>query len=133
MYLQKNQPAPPDDQSAQTDFGSEELAFLDSFSGAVVSASAAADANISIDDVLVFALGDSLNRAVVSASAALDAGVSNLVCHDYVPPCLFFIPDTVMVMFILAWISEKAIPNFTFLRIFFAGRGENSRQREGSV
>jgi hypothetical protein len=105
----------------------------DGFDRAVVAAGAAANAGVGVDDVHLVALGDGLNRAVVGASAALDAGVSNLVCHDYVPPCLFFIPDTVMVMFILAWISEKAIPNFTFLRIFFAGRGENSRQREGTV
>ena len=83
IYLEKNQPAPPDDQSAQTDFGSEESAFLDSFSGAVVGASTAADANIGIDDVLVFALGDSLNRAVVSAGTALDASIGNIVSHDF--------------------------------------------------
>ena len=82
VYLQKNQPAPPDDQSAQTDFGSEESAFLDSFNRAVVSASAAADANISIDDELVFALGNSLDGAVLSAGAAVDTSVSDLKSHD---------------------------------------------------
>ena len=61
---------------------SEESAFLDSFGGAVVSASATADTNISIDDELVFTLGNSLDGAVVSASAALDTSVSNVVCHD---------------------------------------------------
>jgi hypothetical protein len=61
----------------------EELAFLDSFDGAVLSASAAADANISIDDELVFAFGDSLNGAVVSAGTALDASIGNIVSHDF--------------------------------------------------
>jgi hypothetical protein len=83
VYLQKNQPAQSDDRSAQTDCGSEESAFLDCFDGAVVGAGAAADANISIDDVLVFTLGDCLNGAVVSASAALDASVGNIVSHDF--------------------------------------------------
>ena len=60
----------------------EELAFLNSLSGAVVGAGATADTDIGIDDKLVFAFGDSLNGAVVSASAALDASVSNLESHD---------------------------------------------------
>ena len=60
----------------------EESAFLNSLSGAVVSASATADANIGIDDELVFALGDCLDGAVVSASAALDTSVSDIVSHD---------------------------------------------------
>ena len=54
----------------------------DSFDGAVVAASAAANAGVGVDDVHLVTLGDSLNGAVVSASAALDASVSNLVCHD---------------------------------------------------
>ena len=71
-----------DNQPAQTDCGSEELAFLDSLSGAVVGTGTAADTNIGIDDVLVFALGNSLNGAVVSTSATLDASVSDIVSHD---------------------------------------------------
>jgi hypothetical protein len=86
----KNQPAQSGNQSAQTDCDSEESAFLDSLSGAVVSASAAADTNISIDDELVFALGDSLNRAVVSTSAALDASISDIVSHD-IPSSVCFL------------------------------------------
>ena len=60
----------------------EELAFLDSFSGALVSASTAGDADIGIDDVLVFAFRDSLDGALVSTSAALDASVGDIVSHD---------------------------------------------------
>ena len=62
---------------------SEESAFLDSFGGAVVSASATADTNISIDDELVFTLGNSLDGAVVSASAALDTSISDIVSHEF--------------------------------------------------
>ena len=68
---------------AQVTPESERLAFLDCLSGAVVSASAAADANVGIDDVLVFALGNSLDGAVVSASAALDTSVGDIVSHDF--------------------------------------------------
>ena len=70
----------------------KESSFLDGLNGAVVAASATANTGVSIDDVLVFAFGDSLDGAVVSASAALDASVSNLVCHDYVPPICVFHP-----------------------------------------
>jgi hypothetical protein len=67
----------------------EELAFLNSLSGAVVGAGATADTNIGIDDKLVFAFGDSLNGAVVSASAALDTSVSDIVSHDIPSICVF--------------------------------------------
>ena len=79
----KNQPAQSGNQSAQTDCDSEESAFLDSFSGALIGTSAAADTNISIDDVLVFALGDSLNGALVGARAALDTSICDIVSHDF--------------------------------------------------
>jgi hypothetical protein len=61
----------------------EESAFHDGLDGAVVSASAAADTDISVDDVLLVTLGDSLNGAVVSTSATLEASISNLVSHDF--------------------------------------------------
>ena len=60
-----------------------ESAFLDSFGGALIGAGAAGNADISVDDVLVFALGDSLNGAVVSAGAALDTSISDIVSHDF--------------------------------------------------
>ena len=60
---------------------SDESAFLDSFDGAAVSTSATANADVSVDDVLVFALGNSLDGAVVSASAALDTSISDIVSH----------------------------------------------------
>jgi hypothetical protein len=60
----------------------EELAFLDSFSGALVSASAAGNADVSVDDVLAVAFGNSLNGALVSTSAASDTSVGDLVSHD---------------------------------------------------
>ena len=49
--------------------------------GASVSTCAAADALISVDNVLAVAFGNAINGATVSASAAADAFVSNLVCH----------------------------------------------------
>ena len=70
---------------------SEESAFLDCFSGAVVGAGAAADTNISIDDELVLTLGDSLDRAVVGASTALDASIGNIVSHDFSLHYVFFV------------------------------------------
>ena len=60
-----------------------ESAFLDCFNGAVVNAGAAVNAQISIDNVLAFALSDSLNGAVVNTSAAANASVSNNVSHDF--------------------------------------------------
>ena len=60
----------------------EELGFLNCFGGALFSAGTAADADIGIDDVLVFALRDSLNGALLSAGAALDAGIGNVKSHD---------------------------------------------------
>ena len=60
----------------------KKLAFLDSFDGALVSASAAGNADVSVDDVLVFAFRDSLNGALVSAGTALNASVSDIVSHD---------------------------------------------------
>jgi hypothetical protein len=59
-----------------------ELAFLDSGNGALVSASAAGNADVSVDLVLAVALSDSGNGALISTSAAGDASISNLVSHD---------------------------------------------------
>jgi hypothetical protein len=58
-------------------------AFFDCFNGAVVGASTTADANVGIDDELVFALRNSLYRAVVSARTTLDASIGNFVSHDF--------------------------------------------------
>ena len=69
--------------------------------GASVSASAAADALISVDNVLAVSLGDAANRTTVSASAAADAFVSNLESHREKPP--FF-----LVTYILSHLSEKS-------------------------
>jgi hypothetical protein len=60
----------------------KKLAFLDSFDGALISTSAAGNADISVDDVLVFAFGNSLNGALLCTSAALDASVGDIVSHD---------------------------------------------------
>ena len=60
-----------------------ELAFLDSFGGALISAGAAGNADIGVDDVLAVALGNSLNGALVGAGAASDTSVSDIVSHDY--------------------------------------------------
>jgi hypothetical protein len=66
----------------------EELAFLDSLNGALVSTSAAGDTDVSVDDVLVSAFGNSLNGALVSTSAALDASISDNVSHDITSICV---------------------------------------------
>ena len=83
MASQSYAPGSEEDEGSGSGCGSEESAFLNSFSGAVVGAGAAADANIGIDDVLVFALGNSLNGAVIGASTALDASIGNIVSHDF--------------------------------------------------
>ena len=62
--------------------GCKKLAFLDSFDGALVSTSAAGNADISVDDVLVFAFGNSLDGALDRAGTALDASVGDIVSHD---------------------------------------------------
>ena len=57
---------------------------------AVLGASAAIDAGISVDNVLAFALGDGANRAVAGADAARDAIIVDNVCHNCVPPSYLF-------------------------------------------
>ena len=54
--------------------------------GASVCAAAAAYASVSVDNVLVIALGDAAGGASISASAARDAIIRNLVCHYTIPP-----------------------------------------------
>ena len=66
----------------QADCRIGESLFYDRFYGAIVNAGAAVYADISIDDVLLVALGDRLDRAVLSTAAALDTSVSNLE-HDF--------------------------------------------------
>jgi len=68
--------------AAQADLNAEESGFFNCFSGALISAGTAADTDIGIDDVLVFALGNSLNGALLGAGAALHTSVSNVECHD---------------------------------------------------
>jgi hypothetical protein len=60
-----------------------ELLFYDCLNGALVSARTAVNADISVDDVHLVALGDCLNGALISASATLDTSVSNLESHDF--------------------------------------------------
>ena len=77
----KNQPARRI-AGAQADSRIGESAFLDCFGGAVVSAGAAIDTQISVDDIDAVAFGNSLNGAVVYTGAAANASVSNFVSHD---------------------------------------------------
>ena len=67
----------------QADSRIGESAFYDCFYGAVISAGTAINANISVDDVHLIALGDSFYGAVVCASAALDTSISDFVSHDF--------------------------------------------------
>ena len=88
----------------------EVLAFLDGLDGAVVSASAAADTDISVDDVLVIALRDSLNGALVGTGATLDTSIGDIVSHDY--PSNMCFGAYMLCTSILAWIFKNAIPFF---------------------
>ena len=47
-----------------------------------ICTAAAADALVSIDNVLAVTLGNATGRASVSTSAAGDALIGNLVCHS---------------------------------------------------
>jgi hypothetical protein len=80
--LAKNQPAHRNTRT-QADSRIGESAFYDCFYGAVVSARAAVNANISVDNIHLVALRDSLYGAVVSASTALNASISDFVSHDF--------------------------------------------------
>ena len=71
------------DAGTQADSRIKESAFLDCFNGAVIDTSAAVYAQISVDDILVFALGNSFNGAVVNTSTTLDTRVIDDVCHDF--------------------------------------------------
>ena len=88
--MKENQPANWESQT-QADSKIGESAFYDCFGGAVVSAGAAVDANVSIDNVHLVTLGDSLYGAVVSACTALDASISDLVSHDF--PSIKYVID----------------------------------------
>ena len=66
---------------AQANLDFVELAFLDSGNGALISTSAAGNADVSVDLVLAVAFNDSGNRALISTSAAGDTSISNNVSH----------------------------------------------------
>ena len=57
---------------------------------ACICACTAVDAKVSVDFVLAVTLCDSLNGTLSSASAASDAVISNLECHDIIPPYFYF-------------------------------------------
>lgn len=70
---------------------------------AVVSASTAINAGVSVNNKLAIAFSNRTHRAVASANAARDAIVRNLVCHSFhLLPFLFFtdriISQNVLVM-----------------------------------
>ena len=56
---------------------------MGSFDRAGSCASAALDALFSVDLVLAVSLGDSLYGAVICASAAADASITNYICHVF--------------------------------------------------
>ena len=64
------------------------LAFFDCLDGALIGASTAADADIGVDDELLFALRNSLNGALIGTGAALNASVGNIVSHGLTSICL---------------------------------------------
>ena len=67
------------------------LFLADYFNGAAGSASAAADAGVSVDNVLVVALRNCFNGAVSRAVTALNASISDNVCHVRKSPFLDFV------------------------------------------
>ena len=78
----------------QADSRIGESAFYDCFSGAVVGAGAAINANISVNDEGIVALRNSLYRTVVCAGTALDTSISDFVSHDF--PSICFVMSIVM-------------------------------------
>ena len=86
------------------------LALDNGLDGAVVSAGAAVDAQISSDLVMIIAGSDGFDGAVAGAQTAGNAFVSNLVCHLGTPP--FW--DRSPIYFIVAWIFKKAILFYVF-------------------
>jgi hypothetical protein len=95
----------------QADSRIGESAFYDCFYGAVVSARAAVNANIGVDNVHLVALRDSLNGAVVCTSAALYASISDFVSHDF--------PSIKYVMFIPYGMQVYSNTNFPKCNPFF--------------
>ena len=79
IVIQKIQNRPARIAQAHLDW--VKLAFLDSGNGALVSASTAGNAGVSVDLVLAVALSDSGNGALISTSAAGDTSISNNVSH----------------------------------------------------
>lgn len=55
---------------------------MDSLGGALLGASAAVDAGVGVDFIVLCALRDRLGGANIYAAAARNAGVRNNVCHD---------------------------------------------------
>ena len=76
---------------AQADSVPKGLLFLDGADRALIGAGAAANADISVDDVLLVTLGNSLNRALIGAGAALDTSISNFESHDFTSNNLCFV------------------------------------------
>lgn len=77
----KNQPVQSEIPIAQADCGLKESAFLDSLNRAIIGTGTAANADVSVDNVLLIALGNSLDRAVVSTGTALNASIRDIVSH----------------------------------------------------
>ena len=109
LFIIKSRPALQEMQAGRTIIP-RKLGFLDSFGGALIGAGAAADADIGIDDVLVFALGNSLDGALLSAGTALDTCIGNVESHGVTS--LWKKVSVVLYKHtcILTWIWKNAIP-----------------------
>ena len=77
--------------SAKERLLTEELSLGRSADGAILSAGAARNAGIRVDDVLAVAFLDRLNGALLCTSAAGDARITDNICHSKTPPLIFFI------------------------------------------
>ena len=86
-----------------------ELAFLDSFSGALISTGAAGNADIGVDDVLAVAFGNSLNGALLGTGAAGNTSIGDDVSHGITSKIILYVLYVRKRIFIVAWIFENAI------------------------
>lgn len=86
-------------------------ACLRSLYGTYASASAAIQASVSVDHILVIALRDRACRTFVSTSTTADASVSNLICHNDTPPlyvsCGWWFHPAII---ILSYFQKKSSP-----------------------
>ena len=86
MRAEKATP-PPDGRGSFSVSAERSLLSLRSLYRTDTSASAAIEASVCIDNVLVVTLRDRAYRALLGASAAADACIGDLICHNNTSVC----------------------------------------------